>query len=98
MSDHVKKQAALVKQLREEKRKTEARMRALLFEPKRIQKQICQAIREQPRTVPEVAQATGLPAHEVLWHITALRKYGEVVETGMSGAYYLYQTTPKATT
>lgn len=97
MKDQAKKQAEVLKQLRAKKRNTETRMRALLFEPKRIQKEICQAIREQPRTVPEVAQATGLPTHEVLWHITALRKYGEVVEAGMAGAYYLYQTAPKTT-
>ena len=38
-----------------------------------------------------MAALSGLPAGEVLWHITAMKKYGLVVETGMCGEYYLYQ-------
>ncbi|MCL5097354.1 MAG: hypothetical protein M1608_07475 [Candidatus Omnitrophica bacterium] len=96
MNDQVKARAAVLKHLREQHRESVARTQAWLREQMRIQQQIRQAIREQPRTVPEVARAIGLAGHEVLWHITALRKYGEVVETGMRGAYYLYQTTKEA--
>ena len=91
MIDQSTTRAAVLKRLREERRESVARTQSRLKEQKRIQRQIRQAIREHPRTVPEVAQLTGLPGYDVLWHITALRKYGEVVETGMSGAYYLYQ-------
>ena len=48
-------------------------------------------MREQPRAVPELAELTGIPADQVLWHITALKKYGLVSENGMCGEYYLYQ-------
>jgi predicted transcriptional regulator len=63
----------------------------LLKEQKAIDTRICQAIRENPKTVPEVAQAVELPTHTVLWHLTALKKYGRVAEAGMCGDYVLYR-------
>jgi predicted transcriptional regulator len=45
----------------------------------------------EPKTVPDIAEASGLMAEQVLWHIIALKKYNLVVETGLSGEYYLYQ-------
>ena len=93
MNDTTAQQAALLKRLRQKRGETVAVPQGFLKEQKRIHREICRALREQPRTVPEVAGATNLPAHEVLWHITALRKYGQVVETGQAGDYYLYQTT-----
>ena len=58
--------------------------------PDTIQNEICKAIRENPRTVPEVAEITGLPTNIVLWYMTAYKKYGIVVESGMCGDYPLY--------
>jgi predicted transcriptional regulator len=92
MSEQVKKRMALLKQLRAEHQETVARTQAYLQENKRIHQQIHKALQEQPRTAPQVAEATGLPVADVLWHITAMRKYGQVIETGKSGDYYLYQT------
>jgi hypothetical protein len=40
--------------------------------------------------VPEIAAETGLPSHDVLWHITAMKKYDLVVEVGQCGEYYQY--------
>jgi heterodisulfide reductase subunit A len=42
------------------------------------------------------AEASGLPADRVLWHITAMRKYDLVVETGKSGDYYRYALAQEA--
>ena len=86
-----KKRTEMLKRLREAHRDTVEQTQALLKAQKKIQQQICQVIREQARTVPEVVHATGLTGYEVLWHITAMKKYGLVVETGMCGDYYLYQ-------
>ncbi len=86
-----KKQAIELKRLREEHKESVARTQALLKEQQAKRRLICQPTREQPRTVPELAEITGLPAAEVLWHLTAMKKYGLVVETGMCGEYYLYQ-------
>lgn len=52
------------------------------------------AIRKQlaaaPATVPAIAAAIALPAHEILWHLTAMRKYGLVGEVGEDDSYPQY--------
>lgn len=89
--EDAKKRAIFLKRLREEHKETVSQAQMLLKEQKAIRRQICQPTRDQARTVPEIAGITGIPAHEVLWHITAMKKYGLVAETGMCGEYYLYQ-------
>ena len=39
---------------------------------------------------------SSMPADRVLWHITAMRKYDLVVETGKSGDYYRYALVQEA--
>ena len=89
--EDAKKRTAILKRLREGHKDTVAGAQALLKEQKAIRRQICQAMRDAPKTVPEVAEATGIPANRVLWHITAMKKYDLAVETDMCGEYYLYQ-------
>jgi predicted transcriptional regulator len=81
----------MLKRLREEHAATVERTRAFFKEQKHVQQEIGKVIREQPKTVLEVAEATGIATHEVLWHLTAMKKYGLVAETGMCGDYPLYQ-------
>jgi predicted transcriptional regulator len=81
----------LLKSLREEHSETVKRTQALLKEQKRIQKEICQFIRENPKTVPEIAEAVNMPSNEVLWYIASFKKYGIVVEDGMCADYPLYR-------
>jgi predicted transcriptional regulator len=81
----------MLKKLRLAHAETVERAQALLREQKQMQQSICQLIREEPKTVPEIALATGKPTHEVLWFVAALRKYGIIVETGMCNDYPLYQ-------
>ena len=88
---NAKQRSQFLKQLREEHRETVAQVQALLKEQKDIRRQICQVMRDEPKTVPEIAEASGLPAEQVLWHIIALKKYNLVIETGVCGEYYLYQ-------
>ena len=88
---NAKQRSRFLKQLREEHRETVMQVQALLKEQKDIRRQICQAMREAPKTVPEIAEASGLPADQVLWHIIAMKKYNLVIETGQCGEYYLYQ-------
>lgn len=79
------------KQLREQHKESVERAQALLKEQQAIRKKICQALRDGPKTVPEVAVAAELPAHQVLWHIMAMKKYDRVEEAGVCGEYYLYR-------
>jgi predicted Rossmann fold nucleotide-binding protein DprA/Smf involved in DNA uptake len=89
--EDAKNKAEILKRLREDHKDSVARTQALLKEQKAIRSQICHAMRDAPKTVPEVAQSTGLPADQVLWHITAMRKYDLVVEADMCGEYYTYR-------
>jgi hypothetical protein len=80
-----------LKRLREAHGATVERTQTLLREQKQMQNAICQFIRDTPKTVPEIAETIGKPAHEVLWFVAALKKYGIIVEAGMCGDYPLYQ-------
>jgi len=80
----------LLKGLRAQHTETVEPTQALRKEQKRVQKEICQFIRENPKTVPEIAEAVNMPAHEVLWYIASFKKYGIVVEEGMCADYPLY--------
>jgi len=56
---------------------------------------IKRALAGGPRTVPEIAEAAGLPARTILWTITAMRKYGTVVEDSTDGSYVRYALAAK---
>lgn len=87
-----KKRAALLKALREERQESVKRAQALLKEQNATRRTIREAMADGPKTVPELAEATGMPTHEVLWYISAMKKYGLVVEEGADDMdeYYLY--------
>ncbi|MCL4442392.1 MAG: MarR family transcriptional regulator [Firmicutes bacterium] len=50
------------------------------------------AVKDGPRTVPEIASAIGRPSHEVLIWVMGLRRYGHLSETGemTDEGYYRY--------
>lgn len=86
----------MLKSLRAEHEETVQRTQALLKEHKRIHREICQTIHDTPKTVPEIAAAINMPSHQVLWHLTALKKYDIVAEDGMCGEYILYTRAEEA--
>ena len=61
----------------------------------KIQRQAVKAIKEQlkegDRTVPELAEATGLSPTETLWYVAALKSYGEILEGSKDGSYFRYR-------
>jgi hypothetical protein len=61
-----------------------------------VRKQVRSALAEGPATVPSLAAATALATKDVLWHVAAMRKYGDVVESGMDGDYCTYSLVAKA--
>jgi hypothetical protein len=89
--EQAKRRSQLLKQLRQEHEESVTQVQALLKEQKAIQRQICQCTRESAKTVPEIAEATGLPKDKVLWYVAAMLKYDRMQETGACGEYYLYQ-------
>ena len=56
----------------------------------KVRKDITNALRTGPKTVPEIARETGLASRDAMWHVMAMRKYGSVVEGNRRGDYYEY--------
>ena len=92
MSDRekAKQRTQMLKQVREEHKDSVARTQELLKNQKKIRQEISQVIKVEPKTVPQIAQEIDLPTNEILWNLTALKKYGSISEAGMSGEYLLY--------
>jgi predicted transcriptional regulator len=88
--------AALLKRLREEHAETVALTQARLKENNQVRKAIIQSIREESKTVPAIAAEVGMPTTQVLWHLTAYKKYDIVVEDGMDGDYVRYKKVEEA--
>lgn len=56
---------------------------------------IRRALAGEPLTVPEIAERSGLPTRTILWTVTAMRKYGSVVEDSTDGSYVRYALASK---
>jgi len=56
-----------------------------------IIKNIKESIENASKTVPEIAQITNIPSHEVLWYLMALKKYGMIIEGDEQEGYYQYK-------
>ena len=76
--------------LRERRGPVPPELRERVKQHRTIKKAISDALRESPKTVPELAETTGFPTHEVLWHLTSMRKYGQVTEGDQEGDYFRY--------
>ena len=98
MSDKqaAKQRAETLKRLRAEYAESVERTQARLKEHRQIHKAICQSIRETAKTVPQLAEELEMPSHEVLWFLTAYKKYDIVSENGMCGEYVLYKRVEEA--
>lgn len=94
--EEAKKRTQLLKQLREEHKDTVEQTQALLKEQQATRKKIKNAMKDEPKTIPEIAAVTEIPPNEVLWYVTALKKYGLVKEGEMSGEYFQYELSEEA--
>ena len=80
----------MLKEVRVTHKETVERTQEYLKNQKKLHREIKKVIKEGPKTVPEISEATGLDSHVVLWNLTAMKKYGAVAEAGMSGEYFQY--------
>jgi predicted Rossmann fold nucleotide-binding protein DprA/Smf involved in DNA uptake len=89
--DSQTEEKSALKQLRETRREyieaTSARMKLQQKAIKAVKEQLS----EEPRTVPEIAELTGLSPDQVLWYVAALKKYGQVKEGDKDGGYFKYE-------
>jgi hypothetical protein len=67
----------------EEKRQTQKHLLA-------ARKAILKLLEAQAATVPQIAETLNMPTSEALWHVTGMRKYGKVAESGEDGDYPIY--------
>lgn len=91
MSEENKSDKAALKKLREERAWQISRAKETVKTQQQIIKRITEQIKNEGKTVLEIAQATGLPASQVLMFVATLRKYGAVAEGTKDGDYFRYQ-------
>jgi hypothetical protein len=80
-----------LKQLKASRKEQIVAATARMKEQRRAVKAIKEHLDGTELTVPELASATGLPAHEVLWYVASLKKFGEILEGPKAGGYYRYR-------
>lgn len=86
-----KKDKEALQQLRQDRKPHIEKARQSIQEQVKIIKAVKTQIETAAKTVPAIAQALGMETAVVLVFISALRKYGEVVEGPKDGAYFTYQ-------
>jgi predicted transcriptional regulator len=64
-------------------------------EQQKVYKALRAALKNGPRTVPQLAKECSLPSPTVMWHLMALRRYGQVLDGPEENGYLLY-TLPRA--
>ena len=70
-------------------------LRDYLTERQRVKKAIKAALADGPRSVPDIARACEIAPPQAMWHVMAMRRYGEVVEEGERDYYVLYALNAK---
>jgi len=65
-------------------------LKAYFKEQNQVRKALIEAFKQGAETVPELADRTKLDPSRVLWHVMAMKKYGQVVEAGEKGDYPTY--------
>ena len=88
-TEKVEKKEAM-KKLRESRKHIIKATSARVKENRKATKAIREQLQAEARTVPEIAEATGLASSEVLWFIATLKKYGEILEGDKDGGYFRY--------
>jgi len=85
-------------ELREQHRTSVKEAQILLKKQKTARKSISRVIQGTPKSVPQIAEATEMPTHEVLWYVAAMKKYGLIKEEGLDEdyEYYLYSLVKEA--
>lgn len=74
-------------------------LREIIREEPLMRNRILEVLADGPHTVPEIAEALGRPAHEAMYWVMGLRRYGwirEVKEPTPEG-YFRYQAVEKET-
>ena len=87
----VKKLAEQLKKLNELRGPVPQELRDRVAAQNKAQKAILDALKDGPRTAPELAAAAGLPHDRAIWYVAALRKYGRIADVPGKGDYPKYE-------
>ena len=74
---------------------TSREVREVVREEMAMHGRVLEALREEPRTIPEIAATIGCPTHEVVFWVMGMRRYGWLIEvkaTPVDG-YFQYERT-----
>ena len=85
-----------LKQLREQRKASIERARKMIKAQNKRISAIKAQLKDEPRTVPEIAAALGMETSDVLITVSALRKYGQVLEDAKDGDYFRYRMAEKS--
>jgi predicted transcriptional regulator len=80
-----------LKQLRKERKAFIDRARQSVKEQNKLTKAIKAELSKGASSVPEIARALEMKTATILMFVSALRKYGEIVEGPKDGDYFKYQ-------
>jgi len=86
-----KKLAEQLKKLNELRGPVPQELRDRVAAQNKAQKAILDALKEGPRTAPELAAAAGLPHDQAIWYVAGLRKYGKIADVPGKGDYPKYE-------
>ena len=88
--DIKKKKKEAMKELRSHRKGWITNASKIVKEQKKILKAIKEYLGNQPATVPEIANATGISPDKILWYLATLKKYGDIIEGEKDGGYFRY--------
>jgi hypothetical protein len=91
----MKPDKAAVKALRQERKEQVDRARALSKQRNKMMRAVQGALDDAGKTVPELADQLDMPAADVLWCVSGLRKYGKALEGDKDGDYFKYTAVPE---
>ena len=92
----MKKKKEAMKQLRGDRKEWITMATNVVKAQRKEQKAIKKHLENQPATVPEITEATGIPSDRVLWYLATLKKYGDIIEGEKDGSYFRYVLTKSA--
>jgi hypothetical protein len=76
--------------LRERRGGMSNELKAYVSNQQKVYKALRAALKTGPRTVPELAAECGIASPEVMWHLMAMRRYGEVLDGAEENGYLRY--------
>jgi hypothetical protein len=79
-----------IETLRERRGGISPELKTYFSEQQKIFKSLRTSLANGPRTVPQLASECGLPAPVVMWHLMAMRRYGEVLDGPEQDRHVLY--------